>query len=88
MSHAADAISRVAEDLESIDLDKVLEDLRNEGVFVYLEFYNVAKRTPREKILFLQEHMALKGDSAFPTLLEILRKRGYEQLVSKLSQGR
>ncbi|CAG0884332.1 unnamed protein product [Darwinula stevensoni] len=87
MSHAADATARTAEDFESIDLDEVFEDLRDAGIFTRREFLDVAKGTPSEKNLFLLERFPRKGDDAFPTLLEILRKRGYQQLASKLSRG-
>ena len=87
MSNPAGTIASHLEEFETTNLDGVLEDLASEGILSHQECCDAMQETMRNKKLFLQEQLPLKGDHAIPTLIDILRRRNNVQLTGKRGQG-
>ena len=87
MSLVADILARHIEDLQYIDIDTVLQDLRGKGIIKYGDYTEIASKTKKEKSLFLQQKLPQWGDNAFPALIEVLRQRNYARLANELEQG-
>ena len=87
MSELSDIIANYSEELKRIDLNGVLYDLRRGNILNQKEYLEIVKTGSEEKLQFLQSHLPWKGYIAFMTFVDILRKRGHENLAHKL-QGK
>ncbi|CAG0891533.1 unnamed protein product [Darwinula stevensoni] len=86
MNAAADILARHTEDLDFINEDAVLLDLRVQGIVQHHEYFDVLNKTKREKVLFLQKVLPMRGDNAFPTFIQVLHKNGHVILADCLNK--
>ncbi|CAG0905095.1 unnamed protein product, partial [Darwinula stevensoni] len=84
MSEVASIISRHSEELKFIDLNGVLADLRREKLILHQEYHEIVQKGSKDKVLFLQDHLPWKGYIALMTFIDIVRRRGNEDLADKL----
>ncbi|CAG0904298.1 unnamed protein product, partial [Darwinula stevensoni] len=80
----ADVIARYTVDLKYINHDGVIELLLTKKVIDLNEHVSIQKSPKTEKILFLQEKLPQKGDTAFQKFLESLEEKGHRKLALKM----
>ncbi|CAG0898145.1 unnamed protein product [Darwinula stevensoni] len=84
----AKVLTFFSEELEFINFDKVLLDLRDKEIVTHREYLAVAKMNDsKEKVLFLLECLPRSGDGAFPSFVEALQKWDHVDLAKKLKDG-
>ena len=69
-----------------VDLEEILLCLKKKGIILNDEFHELHEETMekrKKQTLFLLKIIPMRGDNAFPALLECLRER-YEDLVKEL----
>ncbi|CAG0896187.1 unnamed protein product, partial [Darwinula stevensoni] len=85
----AKVLTLFSEELELINFDKVLLDLRGNEIVTHREYLAVAKTNDsKEKVLFLLECLPRSGDGAFPAFVEALQKWDHVDLAEKLKDGK
>ena len=87
MSSVAIALARCSKELKLIKFYAVLNDLLALDIIEYDEFVENVRKTVQEKLLFLQEKLPQKGDSAFPSFIQVLHKHDHGKLADTLDQG-
>ena len=80
-------LAKYAEELESIDIDDIIDGLWKEGILKGFERQERKKESFREKLMYLQEILPQRGDKAFPAFLRCLRK-WKEDLADRMEAGK
>ena len=87
MRSVAIALASCSEELKFIEFDVVLNDLFLQKIIDHDEQFKYAKKPVKEILFFLQEKLPLKGDTAFPSFIQVLRNRGHVRLADSLDKG-
>ncbi|CAG0903118.1 unnamed protein product, partial [Darwinula stevensoni] len=74
------------DDLDFIDHDAVIACLLRKQVIDHVEHVEIQKKSQKDKILFIQEKLPQKGDTAFQKFLECLEEKGQRDLAGKFRQ--
>ncbi|CAG0900373.1 unnamed protein product [Darwinula stevensoni] len=72
--------------LEVIDINGILEDLKDQRVIEHADYVENTKKSWKEKMLFLREVLPLK-EERFPKIMQDLRESGHVYLPFMLEQG-
>ncbi|CAG0889803.1 unnamed protein product [Darwinula stevensoni] len=86
MAHVAEILIRHKGELNFINFETVLADLRVEGIINHFEYFDIVNKNTREKTLFLLECLPRSGDNAFSIFIEVLRRRNHAKFADILEQ--
>ena len=80
-------LSKFGEKLEELPIGKILERLKEEKIFRFLEIKEVMKKSEEDQVKFLQCELPIRGDRAFPCFLGILRELDQGKLADEMERG-
>ncbi|CAG0896204.1 unnamed protein product [Darwinula stevensoni] len=80
-------IAKNLENLKYIDHDAVIACLLEKQVIDHTDHVDISEKSQKEKVLFLQKILPLKGDSAFQKFLECLEASDHKKLAETMRQA-